>query len=313
MGLKAIIYGAGGFIKPSNMEIAIRCKVRYITLGVRTSDLQIKTFMDKPREAVLQQCLNAIDTAKEHDMLVNLFLADCPRADLGYLEEVVSKCVELDVDAITVVDSVGTATPQTIAFLVRKVKEWCDLPVEVHTHNDYGLGMATSLAGWEAGADVIHVAVNGLGYRCGNPATEEVALALEALYGVDSGINLDHLYGLSVLAQEASGQPVAFNKPLAGPGAFGFERYAQIQKAEEMQLPQAFYPYRPEAIGREVMIFLSKWSDAAMVKHKLTLLNREISDQDADQILRVVKDTAYQNKRPLSDLEIMSIADQHQS
>ena len=72
------------------------------------------------------------------------------------------------------------------------------MSVEVHTHNDYGLGMATSLAGWEAGADVIHVAVNGLGYRCGNPATEEVALALEALYGVDTGVNLNHLYGLSV-------------------------------------------------------------------------------------------------------------------
>ena len=74
MGLKADIYGAGGFIKPSNMEIAVRCKVRNITLGIRTSELQIKTFMDKPREQVLQQCLNAIETAKSHDMRVNLSL-----------------------------------------------------------------------------------------------------------------------------------------------------------------------------------------------------------------------------------------------
>ena len=48
------------------------------------------------------------------------------------------------------------------------------------------------------------------------------------------------------MAQQASGQPVAFNKPLSGPEAFGYERYAQIQKATEMRLPQAFFPHRFE-------------------------------------------------------------------
>lgn len=310
LDLKATIYAAGTLVNPSNMEKAIRCKARYITLGIRTSDLSIETFVGKPREEVLQQCLRAIETAKAHEMLVNLFLADCPRADLGFLQEVVGRCEEAGVNAVTVVDSLGTATPQTIAFLVREVKKWTDLPIEVHTHNDFGLGMATSLAGWEAGADVIHVAVNSLGYRCGNPATEEVALALAALYGVDTGVRLEKLYSLSVLAQEASDQPVAFNKPLSGPGAFGYERYAQILKATEMGLPQAFFPYRPETIGRKPLLILSKWSDVAMVRHKMAELGRTVGDAQAEELLELVRETAVKLNRPLSDEDVVALADQ---
>jgi isopropylmalate/homocitrate/citramalate synthase len=309
LGLKAEIHAAGSLIKPSNMEIAVRCKVQKITMGIRTSDLQIQTFAGKPREAVLEQYLNAVETAKSHDMDVNLFLADCPRAELSFLEEVVGRCVEADVDAVTVVDSVGTATPQTIAYLVRTIKQWTDLPIEVHTHNDFGLGMATSLAGWVAGAEVIHVAVNSLGYRCGNPATEEMTLTLEALYGVDTGVNLERLYELSLLAQEASGLSVYFGKPLSGPGAFGYERYAQIKKAHEMNMPEAFYPYRPEAVGREPLLLLSKWSDVDMVKHKLSEMGYEVSDEVARQILKRVKQLAVEKKRPLNDEEVRSLAE----
>ncbi len=310
LGLRATIYAAGALVNPENMEKAIRCKVRNITLGMRTSDLSIETFVGKSREEVLGSCLAAIETAKGHDMLVNLFLADCPRADLGFLQEIIGRCEEAGIDAVTAVDTLGIATPQTIAFLVREIRKWTDLPIEVHTHNDFGLGMATSLTGWEAGADVIHVAINSLGYRCGNPATEEVALALEALYGVDTGINLERLYGLSVLAQEASGQPVAFNKPLSGPGAFGYERYAQIQKATEMGLPQAFFPYRPESIGREPLLILSKWSDMPMVRRKMAELGFTVSDRQAEKLLTSAKETAVKLNRPLRDQEVAALADQ---
>lgn len=310
LGLKATIYAAGALANPKNMEKAIGCQVRNITLGIRASDLSIQTFVGKPRQEVLQQCLNAIAVAKEHEMLVNLFLADCPRADLGFLQEIVGRCEGAGVDAVTVVDTLGVATPQTIAFLVQEIRKWTNLPIEVHTHNDFGLGMATSLAGWEAGASVIHVAVNSLGYRCGNPATEEVALALAALYGVDTGVRLEKLYSLSMLAQEASGQPVAFNKPLSGPGAFGYERYAQILKATEMGLPQAFFPYRPEAIGREPLLILSKWSDVAMVRHKMAELGRTLIDTQAEELLELARETAVKLKRPLSDEDVVNLADQ---
>ena len=41
----------------------------------------------------------------------------------------------------------------------------------------------------EAGAEVVHGCINGLGERCGNAAIEEIIVAAEALYGIDTGIN----------------------------------------------------------------------------------------------------------------------------
>ena len=177
-------------------------------------------------------------------------------------------------------------------------------------HNDYGLGMATALAAWEAGATVIHCAVNGLGYRCGNPATEELALALRALYGVDTGIDIAKLNALSCLVQERSRLPVAYNKPLSGPGAFAYEQYAALAEVVDSGVPQANYPYVPECIGRRPLLVVSKWSDVAMVKRKLTELGRTIADAQAQQLLEKAKATAYQYKRPLTDEEIIALTEQ---
>ena len=54
------------------------------------------------------------------------------------------------------------------------------------------------------GASVVHTAINGIGERGGNAATEEVALALELLLGINTGIDLNKLYEVSVLVQDLS-------------------------------------------------------------------------------------------------------------
>ncbi len=51
-------------------------------------------------------------------------------------------------------------------FMVRMVKKLTNnLPVEVHTHNDFGMAVATELAGVEAGAECVHSCANGLEAR----------------------------------------------------------------------------------------------------------------------------------------------------
>src|SRR5206468_1896262 len=79
-------------------------------------------------------------------------------------------------------------------YLVRLVKRLTNgLPVEVHTHNDFGMALATELAGVEAGAEVVHSCANGLGERTGNAALEELIVALHVLYGFETPYRLDRL------------------------------------------------------------------------------------------------------------------------
>ena len=57
----------------------------------------------------------------------------------------------------------------------------------MHTHNDLGFA-ANALAGVEAGASQVDVTINGVGARAGNAILAEVVVALEALYGVATGV-----------------------------------------------------------------------------------------------------------------------------
>ena len=74
-----------------------------------------------------------------------------------------------------------------------RIKQRFGLPVEVHFHDDFGLAMANTVAAVLAGADSVSTSIAGVGERAGNAATEEIAAALEIVYGVATGLKLELL------------------------------------------------------------------------------------------------------------------------
>ena len=72
-----------------------------------------------------------------------------------------------------------------------KVIERLKKPVEIHCHQDFGLGVANTIAALQAGASVAHTTVTGLGERAGNVPMEDVVMSLLCLYGIDLGINTE--------------------------------------------------------------------------------------------------------------------------
>src|SRR3546814_3620238 len=78
-------------------------------------------------------------------------------------------------------DSVGVLSPGGSAQLVRSVRGLTDLKLEIHAHNDFGMGVANALAALDAGADVAHASVLGLGERAGNTRSEEHTSELQSL------------------------------------------------------------------------------------------------------------------------------------
>ena len=74
-----------------------------------------------------------------------------------------------------------------------------------HGHDDFGLATAAAVAAVQAGATWVHGTVNGMGERAGNADLVEVALALEALYGIPTRLELEQARELSRLVQELAG------------------------------------------------------------------------------------------------------------
>ena len=66
-----------------------------------------------------------------------------------------------------------------------------EIPVHWHGHDDFGLATAAAVAAVQAGATWVQGTVNGMGERAGNADLVEVALALEALYGIPTRLRLE--------------------------------------------------------------------------------------------------------------------------
>ena len=195
---------------PADVKLAKECGVKGIITEIPSSDHIIKNAYGKTMEWAIASSIETTLAAKEAGLYTVFFTIDSTRSDLDrYLDLIEKVATEGHMDALTVADSFGGCTPEAIGMVIRKIKARFSKPVEIHCHEDFGLGVANTIAALANGAEVAHVTVSATGERAGNVPLEDTVLALKALYGVDCGVRTEGFYELSKLVQELSRVPVA--------------------------------------------------------------------------------------------------------
>ena len=156
-------------------------------------------------------------------------------------------------------------------------------PLEAHFHNDFGLANANSLAAIEEGAEVVHSTVLGMGERAGQASTEQMALALELLYGIKTGVKLDRLYNLTQVVQKLTGRVTPLNQPVAGSAMYQLESGIPANwwlKCKD-EHPTEVFPLLPSLVGqKDVEIVLGKGSGTDSVAYWLRRLGFEVPAPD---------------------------------
>jgi methanogen homocitrate synthase len=192
--------------------------------------------------------------------------------------------------------------------MVRMVKSLTKLPVEVHTHNDFGMAVATELAGVEAGAECVHSCANGLGERTGNAALEELIVALHVLYGYDTQYDLGKLPELGELVSRISKFDIAVNKPILGDR--NFTRESGIGVDLVVKEPLAMFGTHPALTGRRGEVVLGKKSGKASITYNLEQMGVTDADDDAvAEMLRRVKEKGIEKRGLVSPEEFREIVD----
>ncbi|HEX2169875.1 MAG TPA: 2-isopropylmalate synthase, partial [Nitrososphaera sp.] len=192
-GLKAEIFGLAR-ANQIDIDSAIKCDLKYIHTFIATSDIHMQYKLKMTRHQVLEKAITAVEYAKKHGLQVEFSAEDATRSDRQFLLQVFKEVAHAGADRLDIPDTVGYATPQYIAELVKEVKEATMLPISVHCHDDFGFAVANSIAGVNAGAVCAHVTINGLGERAGNASLEEFVMALQCLYGKRHNIKTQLLY-----------------------------------------------------------------------------------------------------------------------
>src|SRR5579863_6813377 len=308
LGLKSRIYT---FARAINADIdkAIECGCHGVIVEVPIGYPKLKYQFKWTWEDVLKRSVGVINHAKSRGLHVVYFPYDTTRAREDDLTSLLSRIVQdSNPDAVGVVDTMGCALPEAIKYMVRMVKSLTKLPVEVHTHNDFGMAVATELAGVEAGANCIHSCANGLGERTGNAALEELMVALHVLYGYNTQYNLAKLPELGELVSRISRFETAVNKPILG--ARNFTRESGIGVDLVVKEPLAMFGTHPALTGRQGEVVLGKKSGKASITYNLEQMGiRDADDAAVSEMLQRVKDKGIEKRGLLSPAEFKEIVE----
>lgn len=313
LGLKADIYA---FVRNmvKDMELAKQCGVQGVIAELIGSEHLLefgkRWTVDKAKKAAIE----ATQAGKELGLKISFFLADSSRADINFLLDMVHSVKEEGkIDSLVLVDTFGVFSPEGAAHRVRVLKkEFPDLPIEIHAHDDFGMGVSSTIAALGAGAEVAHVTVNGIGERAGGAQLEAVAVGLLALYGIDAGLDTTKFKELSRFVADLTRSPVAPTKPVVGDKIFLWETglpSSLWMNCKDVD-PLIMLPYKWTLTGQnEPYLLIGKKSGKDNIREWLKKCGLSVPEEKFDQILPKVKSKSYSEKRDLTREEFIAIVE----
>jgi isopropylmalate/homocitrate/citramalate synthase len=301
-GLRAEIWGFSRAV-PADVEQLVGLGVRAAVIESPISDAKLSA-LGVSRETMLERIAKAVTFATEHGLTVAFFGVDSTRADLEFYRRAYTTAVEAGATEVVAVDTIGVATPEAAAYLVGQTVEWLGVPVHWHGHDDFGLATAAAVAAVQAGATWIQGTVNGMGERAGNANLLEVALALDALYGIPTRLDLTQVRKLSALVRDRSGYALAPWTPLTGDNLFTRESGAV---ASQFHDPPAIEPYSAELVGAQRGIVLGKKSGLDSITLKAAELGLDVPEERHAELLAAVKKIGETKRRLVTDDELRAL------
>jgi isopropylmalate/homocitrate/citramalate synthase len=279
-----------------DIDISIDCGAETVILEHSTNPYACEAGYGLNTKQLIDRIVTASLYAKEKNLKTIFMGWDLTRGDdLDFIKEVYTAVAhDGKIDGVVVVDTFGVALPKAIRFIFRKLREWIpDVPLEFHTHNEFGLANGAILEAIAEGAGFIHTAINGLGDRTGNAATEEVVMMLELLAKVKTGIVLDRIKNVSLLVENISLRRVPPNKPIVGHGLCSLETGIGVDLREKMKragFNLGIEPFMLGIVGQDPLkLVLGKNSGATTVEYFLDKLGLSATDDQIKEITGRVK------------------------
>lgn len=322
----------GGWMRATREDVKLSFKMvpglKHVNLSISTSD-QMITHKFKGRldhGSIIKEMTEAVKEAarcKAESIGVNA--EDASRTKMDYLIEFGLAAKAAGADRLRYCDTLGYDTPFSIYDRIKSLTEAIQMPVEVHCHNDLGMVVANSVSGAKAAVDCgfdayINTCVNGMGERAGNADLVSVILAIKygsgmQGYVLDERINLKVAWKISKYASYAFGVPIPINQPGVGANAFAHESGIHADGALKDRRNYELYDYEelgrgePEIIETGRKITAGEYSGIKGFRNVYDKLEVPFgNEQEATEILELVRYANVHNQKPLVDDELKFIA-----
>ena len=292
-GFQQASLAATARITKSDIDACMECGIREIPILTPFNELNLQNRLKMTKEQVLQKTGECIEYAKKHGIKVDFALEDASRTPLEDILKIFQVAVKAGAERLVIADTMGFLRPLSMRYMISHIREGLsrmkvkEVPLSVHCHNDFGLATANTLAAVEEGVAYVHVSIVGFGQRAGVAPLEEVATALELLYDLDTGLDLDKIYRLSQLAEKTFALPIQFHKPIIGDNTFSYEVNEYV---EDMAVqPLLFEPFPPKIVGREKMFYMNRQSGRRLVESRLKEAEIKATPMQTDEIVKRIR------------------------
>jgi len=305
-GLSAEVSGLARAEK-LDIDTAIACGVGGVHVFLASSDIHLEHKLKISREEMLRRSAEAVRYAKGFGVKVEFSAEDSTRTSIDFFKKVVKAVSDAGMDRFDIPDTVGVATPARMAEYVKAARSVTNALISVHCHNDFGLAVANSLAGVEAGADQAHLTINGIGERSGNTSLEEFVMGCHNLYGLRTNVKYELLYETSRLVSRLTGVMIQPNKAIVGDNAFGHE--SGIHTHGILSNPSTYEPFDPSMVGRTRWLQAGKHAGRHGIAYQLRGMGLKPKEDSLRLIVHKVKEMGDKGQT-VTDSDLYQIATQ---
>src|SRR5229473_5684709 len=312
LGLKSEVFAFARCI-PEEIKVVKEVGCKGVVVEIPASDHMIKNAYGWTVDRAMKSSIDATLAAKEAGLYTVFFTIDATRTELNrFLEIVEQVATEGHMDALTIADTMGGCTPDAVHQVVTKVIERLKKPVEIHCHQDFGLGVANTISALTAGASVAQTTITGLGERAGIVPMEDVVMSLLCLYGIDLNIRTEKLCEVSRFVLERAQVTIPPNRPIVGDKLYEIESgiIAGWVRLARQNHPLEFVPFAAELVGQKpVSIVLGKNSGPPSIEEWCEKLGITATEAERMTMLQQVKAKSFEKKDLLTIDEFKEIVD----
>ena len=188
---------------PRDVEAAIEAGFDGLNMYIGTSPQSRNGNHGKSLETIVERVSSLLEEVRRNypHIVLRFSGEDAFRTSLDDLVQVYDSIIPL-VDRLGFPDTVGVATPDQVEYRVDQFRtRYPEMPLEIHFHDDRGLGLMNSLTAIKAGAQYINTTLLGFGERSGITSMTALLfnLFLEGCYDHLEGYNLRGSYPINVL------------------------------------------------------------------------------------------------------------------
>ncbi|MCX8028979.1 MAG: hypothetical protein N2712_03180 [Brevinematales bacterium] len=274
-----------GWVRATEKDITIPINLGIRKTGILTSvsDYHIYKKLNLDRKRVEEMYLSVARKAAELGYSeIRCHFEDITRADIfGFVIPFAQKLMKISQESgmkitIRLCDTMGygvpypsAALPRGVPKLVYYLREEAGVPselLEMHMHNDFGVVIANSVAGWLYGASSINASLLGTGERTGNAPLEQIIFWYYGIKGNIGNMNLKVITKIKEYFEKEIGDKIDPQKPFVG-DTFNVTR-AGIHADGLMKDPEIYNIFDTEKIlGRKPLVIITDKSGSAGIAY----------------------------------------------